>query len=118
MKKILFLTGFVLFSISSFAQIFADNKNINELDIIWCQIAVAEYDKGRMAIDYGQENKIFKNSYITNEKGKIVEFNSNVHLLNYMEKNKWQLEDVVSTENSIIYIFKKSDDNLGYFRDE
>ncbi|MDN3595251.1 hypothetical protein [Zunongwangia endophytica] len=66
-------------------------------------------------IDYGQEQAIFKNSYIRDEDGNKRTFNSIVHALNYMDSLGWELVKTYSeqeTENNFrsYYLFKSEGD--------
>ncbi|WBL25052.1 hypothetical protein [Zunongwangia sp. HGR-M22] len=66
-------------------------------------------------IDYGQEQALFKNSYIRDEDGNKRTFNSIVHALNYMESLGWELVKTYSeqeTENNFrsYFLFKSDGD--------
>lgn len=66
-------------------------------------------------IDYGQEQAIFKNSYIRDEDGNKRTFNSIVHALNYMDSLGWELVKTYSeqeTENNFrsYFLFKSEGD--------
>ena len=105
---ILFLGGHV-----TKAQVYVDGKNLNEMDIEVCGIYIptAKYSGVlNVIVNYGQKYKIIttKNN-ITNESGELIEFYSEVGVINHMLKNDWEILDIV------VY---KEDHPRMYFRKE
>ena len=99
MKKLLFVLSLNgLFSLSAIAQVFVDGVNINEQEIVYCQLIGfnrASLNPTRIWLDYGQENfmtGLFKSPpAITGPDRKRREFNTVIDALNFMSTNGWEL---------------------------
>ncbi len=80
------------------AQVFVNNVNINEQDIVYCQLMGYNgnsFNPTRIWIDYGQPNfmtGLFRNSpTITGPDRKKRNFNTIVDALNFMTGYGWDL---------------------------
>jgi hypothetical protein len=92
MKKLLFLSLFVITSLSSFSQITIDSLNVKAA---YCEIVGTQgflSSKLTIRIDYGQDSgSIFnpKDSRLKGEDGKAIKFNSMIDVLNLMHIEGW-----------------------------
>ncbi len=108
MKNIIILglvTSFLLVNQAQ-SQVIVDGVNINEKQEVKVVQLVAYGNlfsrKVTITIDYGQHIKWGTNrgSIVTDKRGDIRAFNSNIDAINYLENNGWELIDVNSTGNS------------------
>ena len=105
-KNLILVAAVIAGSLSqSQAQVIVDGVNINELEEVQVVQLVALGNlfsrKILITIDYGQFIKWGSNrgSVVTDRKGDIKKFNSNMDAINYLENNGWTLIDVNSTGN-------------------
>jgi hypothetical protein len=97
-----------------------NGKLFTEIDTHYLQVTInyAEIFSSKMNIniDYGQNQKIAKNSFLLDENGKKMEFFSFVDAANFLFKNGFEYVDVKTifyenvNHNSYIYTFKKRSD--------
>jgi hypothetical protein len=111
MKKIL-LTIILFLAVNNvFSQVFVGGININNLDQVkYCELLGVNM-LGQAKIDYGQHRKILSvGSNITDDKGKAIQFNSNIAVLNYMAQRGWKLIDfdIVSKQEQYFLFEKQS----------
>jgi hypothetical protein len=69
--------------------------------------------KVKVYVDYGQQWSMKRQNIMTEDK-KVVAFNSNVHALNFMDKNGWDyVEQTVTTTSegttTYKYLMRKSE---------
>ncbi len=108
MKKVVFLFFFVLFTGTLFSQVFVDGVNINKSNTQYCQVARSIFG---IYIDYGQK-KVKLKADITDKNGNHLKNNKTITILNFMDKNGWELIDF-SRDNASdspsreVFIFKK-----------
>lgn len=117
MKKYILTISILLISFFSFAQVFVEGVNINELeDVKYCQLINAgSYlleTNIIITIDYGQKRKRFDTQKIEDKNKKTKKFNSIIDALNFMDKNGWEyLNSYPITDSSgtsdYIYLLKK-----------
>ncbi len=116
MKKLIII--FALFNIYHLAtaQITVDGIEINKLPVNYIEIVGTEAGlftkKIIVAIDYGQEKKVFSSpSFIKDDKGKTYIFYSMVDALNFFENNGWQYVNnylvTIQTTNVYHFLLKK-----------
>ena len=99
-----------------FAQIYVDGVDINADDEIqYCQVSgVVGFRKIiSVTIDYGQVIKSWRKMKIGDKNEKNITFNSMVHVLNFMDKNGWELIDSFfhPEQEREKYTFKKKKKN-------
>lgn len=105
MKKFLFVI----------ALLFA-TLNMNAENFIYCElVGTAKFmsNKVRVQVDYGQETSFWKGvSYMKDENGDKIEFNSMVDAMNYFGKQGWEFVQAytVTMNNQNVYhwLMKKS----------
>jgi hypothetical protein len=119
--KIILILFFVLFleNVSIFSQTI-NGKLLTELDTHYLQVTYnyAELFDSRLnvRIDYGQEYKLRKNSFLLDESGNKMQFYSFVDASNFLFINGFEYVDAktIRSENvnndSYIYTFKKRSD--------
>lgn len=125
MKKIRNLILLAILSIAtisqSHSQVIVDGVNINELeDVKVVQLVVRGNLFSRkvlITVDYGQLIKWGSNrgSVVTDRKGDLMKFNSNIDAVNFLENNGWRLFDINSTGNPdstpvTSYFFRRTSD--------
>ena len=102
MKKSLLLVLFIVFSLVSYAQNF---KNDGKPYSYFCEIY--RYGTTNIEIKW-PENK--KDTHLSDENGKLLEFNNVFEALNYMSKRGWELVSVTYVNERTgekAYILKK-----------
>jgi hypothetical protein len=116
MKKLFLLVCvLVLFVFSAHAGVIVNDKDINEMDISYCQLLAKSKmlsKKVKIVVDYGQKQKLMgKSQKIMGSDGKAKEFYSVVDALNFMDKNGWELVDsyfLTSGKSNVLhFLFKK-----------
>ncbi len=84
--------------------------NISELPTEYIQFTIDSNlfsNKYNVLLDYGQEQEFFnKNKKISDFKGKEIEFNSEVDILNFMSKNNFEF----LSKNTIVIENKSHDE--------
>lgn len=62
-------------------------------------------NKVSVSVDYGEDTKLFEDTRIRNENGKVNKFNSMVDALNYMGKDGWVFVDAyaITVGNQNVY---------------
>ncbi len=114
MKKILFLLLFLPATL--FSQIYVNGVDINaDEEIQYCQIsAVIGFKKTmNIIIDYGQGVEFWnKKSKIKDREKNVIDFTGLVQLMNFMDKNGWELVDSFYREDQHRekYTFRKKRD--------
>jgi len=108
MKKIVILFFFVLLTGTIFSQVFVDGVNINANDTRYCQIKRSVFG---IYIDYGQE-KVKLKAEITDKAGNGIKNEKIITVLNFMDKNGWELigfsrDNASDSPLREVYIFKK-----------
>lgn len=105
MRKLLFTIALLFATLS-----------INAENFIYCElVGTAKFmsNKVRVQVDYGQESSFWKGiSYMKDENGKKIEFNSMVDAMNYFGKQGWEFVQAytVTMNNQNVYhwLMKKS----------
>lgn len=105
MKKLLFAIALLFATLS-----------MNAENFIYCElVGTAKFmsNKVRVQVDYGQESSFWKGiSYMKDENGKKIEFNSMVDAMNYFGKQGWEFVQAytVTMNNQNVYhwLMKKS----------
>lgn len=105
MKKLLFTIALLFATLS-----------INAENFIYCElVGTAKFmsNKVRVQVDYGQESSFWKGiSYMKDENGDKIEFNSMVDAMNYFGKQGWEFVQAytVTMNNQNVYhwLMKKS----------
>ncbi|MEP6950409.1 MAG: hypothetical protein ABI863_14085 [Ginsengibacter sp.] len=108
MKKII-LTGIILFiSAASFSQ--KDEVKIEQ----YCELVATPRmlsNKVTIAINYGEEKKLWKDTRLKTDEGKLKKFNTVIDALNYMGKEGWMFINAFpvsdGTSQLYHYTFKK-----------
>ena len=86
MKKIIFITGILLTTITAFSQ--TDSTKIEQ----YCDVVATPRllsNKVTIDINYGEEKSIWKDTRLKTDEGKLKKFNTVVDALNYMGKDGW-----------------------------
>jgi|AntRauTorckE5430_2_1112549.scaffolds.fasta_scaffold03070_5 hypothetical protein len=120
MKNIL-LVLFLFFCHFAQAQVNVAGVNINDLeDVNYVRVEVSPrliLNRTDVSVDYGQERgSFFLRQVISDNNGNIIEFRSNVQVINFMDNNGWDYvnEQVIRAEESYNiyhYLFKKETTN-------
>ena len=105
MRKLLFTIALLFATLS-----------INAENFIYCElVGTAKFmsNKVRVQVDYGQESSFWKGiSYMKDENGDKIEFNSMVDAMNYFGKQGWEFVQAytVTMNNQNVYhwLMKKS----------
>lgn len=118
MKEILIFLFGMLYMIDVNAQVIVDGTDINRLDIRYIQVSIAPnaINKNvRVEIDFGQEragqNPGVFTSKISNAQGETLRFSSVMEVINFLDKNDWEVEDFStnlefnSVENKVVYFY-------------
>ncbi|MBC8464356.1 MAG: hypothetical protein H8D62_01640 [Bacteroidetes bacterium] len=118
MKKILSLIAFVYFSTSVYSQS-VNGIPIQEIDVEYIQIVGTSKllsTKVSIQIDFGQATKFMKGGkekIVTDENGKLVQFNSMIDALNFMSKNGYSFESAyaltIGNQNVYHFLLRKED---------
>ena len=115
MRLFLFSLLFLTFGSAAQAQVFVNKVNINNRNIEYLEIW-EKFDQGKKRyvalVDYGQvdDRRQDKNGdllRVTNKEGVALEFNSIVHILNYMHRNGWEVLSVNSMGEFESYLMKR-----------
>jgi hypothetical protein len=93
MKKSILLFGFLVFALNLKAQIYVEGKLLDE---IYQGKYLAIEERGMfgsngitVVVDFGQRQVPLEWDEVTDEKGKLLRFNSIVDVLNFFEENGW-----------------------------
>lgn len=84
MKKLLFVIVALFVAVAANAQ-----------EKIYCELVGVQglfTKKVNVAVDFGQQSKLFANESLVDEKGKAIVFNSMVDAMNYMSRHGWEFE--------------------------
>lgn len=106
MKKIFVVLLIIMASNIMFSQVYVDGININDSGSKFCSVYAS---RGKVKLDYGQPDPLlsFKN-YISDAMGNPIKFNSKIDVINHLEKNGWDLFQIVAdTSNTKEFYFKK-----------
>lgn len=116
-KQLLFIAICVLFSFGASSQTVNDIP-VKDIDVDYVQIVGTSKlfsNKLTIEIDFGQENKVFKDkdTRVKDENGKNMVFNSMVDALNFMTKNGYEFVQayafaVGTNQNIYHYLLRKS----------
>lgn len=72
-----------------------------------------------ISIDYGQDSTVFEDTRIRDKNGKIINFNSVIDALNYMESIGWEFVNAyaitIGNQNVYHYLLKAKDDVIDSF---
>lgn len=80
------------------AQDSADNQNAEQLRTqskVYCELlghAKLFSQKVNVEVDFGQHRRFFHNSFLVDEQGRAITFNSMVDAMNHMGKLGWEFE--------------------------
>ncbi len=112
MKKALFIILIGILSLNLSAQLYVDGKDINQMpEVHYCKVTF-NFTRGAI-VDYGQSSKGFIiKSKITDNKGDVIHFNSDMHLLNYMYTHGWKY--ICSDTLNQPFLFEKMETNSMY----
>lgn len=112
MKKIL-LFVFILSTNWCAAQIFVNQKNLNQTNYQYIEVW-DKYNKAsgkfQVMVDYGQDiasDKKGTRLRMHNSQGGLMEFNSVIAILNFMHLNGWELTATKTTEDIESYILRR-----------
>lgn len=98
MKKLLFTVALIFASL-----------NVNAENFVYCElVGTAKFmsNKVKVKVDYGQESSFWKGiSYMKDENGNNIEFNSMVDAMNYFGKQGWEFVQAytVTMNNQNVY---------------
>lgn len=106
MKKLLFTIALLLFATLSMS---AEN-------FIYCElVGTSKFlsNKVKVQVDYGQETSFWKGiSYMKDENGKNIEFNSMVDAMNFLGKQGWEFVQAytitMNNQNVYHWLLKKT----------
>jgi hypothetical protein len=109
MKRIVFVSAVLIFSIAAFSQ--DDDNKVEQ----YCRViasGVAFSNKVAIDIDFGEARKLFSDKRLRDEEtGKLKKFNTVIDALNYMGAQGWILVNAFPQTNSrgesYHYYFKK-----------
>jgi hypothetical protein len=108
MKKIIFITGILFTSVTSFSQ--NDTTKIEQ----YCEVVSTPRllsNKVTIDINYGEEKSIWKDTRLKTDEGKLKKFNTVIDALNYMGKDGWIFINAFPVINGTTqvyhYAFKK-----------
>ena len=108
MKKIIFITGILFTSFTSFSQ--NDTTKIEQ----YCEVVATPRllsNKVTIDINYGEEKSIWKDTRLKTDEGKLKKFNTVIDALNYMGKDGWIFINAFPVINGTTqvyhYAFKK-----------
>lgn len=108
MKRIVLAAIILAASVSGFSQ--TDSAMIEQ----YCDVVATPRmlsNKVTISIDYGEEKKMWKDSRLKDDEGKLKKFNTVVDALNYMGKDGWLFVnaflDLNGTTRTYHYIFRK-----------
>jgi len=105
MSKTIIILAISILSFSASSQVYVNGININDTDTQYCSF---EGGNGKVSLDYGQHNIFLANDrLITDSSGKPLRFNSKIDVMNHLEKNGWQLLEIVSDTSRASFYFKK-----------
>ncbi|MBN2663768.1 MAG: hypothetical protein JXR68_08980 [Bacteroidales bacterium] len=106
MKKLFIAFLMILTSSMIFSQVYVDGININDSGSKFCSVYAS---RGKVKLDYGQADSFisFKN-YISDAMGNPIKFNSKIDVINHLEKNGWDLFQIIAdTSHTKEFYFKK-----------
>jgi|688.fasta_scaffold541758_2 hypothetical protein len=116
-KKILVLLFVIIVGNFSIFSQTVNGKLLTEIDTHYLQVTFnyAELFNSMLnvKIDYGQDSKLRKNTFLLDESGKQMEFYSFVDASNFLYKNGFEYVDVKTIRNenvnqdTYLYTFKK-----------
>lgn len=115
--KNLLLFIFLVAATSIQAQIFVDKVNINNQNVQYLEVWEkydGESQKYLALADYGQfddrkNDKEGEMLRLTNEEGVALEFNGEIHILNFLYYNGWEVMQVKTMERYDSYIMVRRD---------
>ena len=101
------------------AQIFVDKVNVNAKSIAYLEVwEKFDEDRGSYVamVDFGQKDDRKADKHgaklrITNEKGAVIDFNGVIHILNYLDKQGWEVLHVKSLGKFHSYIMHRKEPN-------
>ncbi len=110
MKKLLVFIVFLFLFSASYGQVFVDGVNINKTDTKYC---IVENSSLGYYIIYGQK-KVKMKAEISDKAGNITEKFNILAVLNFMDKNGWELISSSESDTSTFpsderYIFRKKE---------
>lgn len=110
--KILFMAFFLIGSLTTIKAQYVNNTSISELDadyvMIWSDSGPLLSSKITVRIDYGQGGRI---PQITDDRRRVVSFNSMIAAINMMSKNGYELDRIVRDSkdaNEYFYMKRRS----------
>ncbi|MCU0434048.1 MAG: hypothetical protein MUC87_11380 [Bacteroidia bacterium] len=112
-NKTLLVLGIIaiLGTVTLFSFRYAEDSKAKETYCMIMGTRMLLSNKVTITIDYGQETKIFSDTRIKDETGKVEKFNSMIDALNYMSEQGWEFVNAypITTSNSLVYhyILKK-----------
>lgn len=107
MKKYLLMFVFAACSLAVQAQSI-DDVPLSSIDVEYLQIVgMSKFmsNKVTIAIDYGQERKLMTDTRVKDKNDKVMNFNSMIDALNFMEENGYEFVNAyaISTSNQNVY---------------
>jgi len=111
-RLILFIALYTFAPILGFGQVTVDGVNINKLSITYCQLEAARkvsLKSYTVTIDYGQSHVPLKPQKIAGPDGELMDFNSMVDALNFMDDNGWELISTHSNTPVHYYLLKREE---------
>lgn len=105
MKKLILICLLALFTSPTFAQAQQEESQRTEEYVLVVATSKLLSTKVTIALDYGQEQKLFKDQRVRSEDGKVQAFNSVVDALNYMNSQGWRFVNAyaITMGNSNVY---------------
>ena len=116
--KLLVMVVFLMGSLAAIQAQYVNEVPISELDadyvMIWSDSGPLLSSKITVRIDYGQGGRI---PQITDERRRVVSFNSMLAAINMMSKNGFELDRIVRDSkdaNEYFYMKRRSGSHAGY----
>ncbi len=111
MKKfIVVLSIIILGAMVSNAQVYVDGVNLDEMNVETCKVTITSYSNQKkiIQVNYGQKVKGFNKDNITDERGDKIVFYTEIGVINFMQKNNWELFYLGYTVgNDVIMVYTK-----------
>lgn len=92
MKKLILLSLIVLMSVPMFAQENTSNEKTRDSFLYAEILGYSKFfsTKISVTIDFGQNTKLFEDTRLRDENGKVINFNSMVDAMNWMGAQGWE----------------------------
>lgn len=100
MKRFITLAVFIAIGFVSFGQ--------TTPKYVYCEIVGTTnmtHTKVTIKIDYGQARKVFADTRLNDEDGRVKKFNSMIDALNYMGKQGWEFEQAYAVAMGNVHVY-------------